>query len=75
MSGKLTQRTDDFLRRNKDATIQLGGVNVVSLVRELANEIGRLRRLLKEQYDMSTGGLHPDWVCDDDCSGCCSENE
>lgn len=75
MNDKLTQRTDDFLRRNAGATIKLGGVDVVGLVRELADEMGRLRRLLKEQYDMSTGGLHPTWVCDDDCSGCCSENE
>ncbi|CPT12274.1 Uncharacterised protein [Mycobacteroides abscessus subsp. abscessus] len=29
----------------------------------------------KEDYDRLTGGLHPEEVCGEDCSGCCSEDE
>ncbi len=45
MSDNLIQRTDDFLRRNMRTTIQMGGVNVVSLVRELGEEAERLQAI------------------------------
>ncbi len=30
---------------------------------------------LKDEYDRQTGGLHPEEVCGEDCSGCCAEWE
>lgn len=45
MSDNLIQRTDDFLRRNMRTTIQMGGVNVVGLVRELGEEAERLQAI------------------------------
>ncbi|SIJ01560.1 Uncharacterised protein [Mycobacteroides abscessus subsp. bolletii] len=30
---------------------------------------------LRESYDEQTGGLHPEEVCGEDCSGCCSKDE
>jgi hypothetical protein len=31
--------------------------------------------LTKDEIDAQTGGLHPEDMCGDDCSGCCDEWE
>lgn len=53
MSDNLTQRANDFLRRNMRTTLTISGVNVVGLVRELAEEVEKLQaiRAAHDEYE------------------------